>query len=319
MSNALKFAHMSKYLNFKLGRMQVIKPYFKKSFEEIGILKDIEKIFRKIRPAPFIMPKKGKSVILIVSGGLDSTSLWLTLIKKYKLKVYPIHFYNGMRSQKWSAQFFADYFQKRFPGYSFPLEIRTKIHDFYKYPFSKKNMNNLKEKFILNNVTFNKINNRPELLVPSNPTRFFYFNIAAFEYAHLLRLKKGVDINTVFIGIIEDDTLVVREATLTTLRAINLACCLIFADSDWQMSAPIEKEGNFYYSKKEFVTYAVKNGLPLEKTWSCEKNGLFHCGRCYHCAARSVFLKELNSNDKTFYLFNNKIVSIINKLLRLFF
>lgn len=292
--------------------MPTIIPAFKKSFEEKKILFKIDKIFSEIRGYAFKMPKKKSSVILVVSGGLDSVSLWLLLLRKYCFTVYPIYFDNGNSSQKKSILFFSKYFHNKYPSLSKPLSITKKP-----YPTNQK-ITQLNDMFVLANLVYNKIDRKYAVLFPSSPTRSFYFNFYAFEYAYLLKQRRGININTVFTGIVPDDAYFVRESTLTTLRAINLAFCLIFGDSKWQFSGPLEKKSGFYYTKSSLINYALKNNLPIEKAWSCDNRHKYHCGECPSCKTRIEVFQKLKIKDKTVYRkpFLDIIVKIFKKYIK---
>lgn len=278
-----------------------ISPYFGKTFENKEILSKIDRILIKLRRKPFIMPEKNSSVILIASGGLDSVSLWLMLLKKYRLRVYPIYFDNGNRSQKESVVYYDSIFKKTYPDRSLSLTTVKKPYPEYKNYIKKDIFSKLDGQFILANLVFNRDLGKKGVLIPGAPTRLFYFNVFAFEFAHLLRIRSGEKIDTVFTGIVPDDSLTRRESTLTTIRAINLATILIFGNENWQCQAPLDKKNSFYFSKKDLVRYALKNGLDLRKTWSCDRRGKYQCGACPSCFARKKVFKELKIIDPTIY------------------
>ena len=157
---------------------------------------------------------------------------------------------------------------------------------------------------MVNNLTFNKLNRRYGILLIGTPTRQFYFNLSAYEYCNRLLLEKGVLIKTVFNGIVPDDAKFARESTLALIRSINLSFNLLFRDFGIQSLSPLEKEAGFYFHKKDLLKYALKAGLPIEKTWSCGKNGWYHCGICPSCRTRISVFEEAGIKDKTIYFVN---------------
>lgn len=280
-----------------------ISPYLQKTFENKKILSRINKIISDIRGKSFIMPKKNSSVILVVSGGLDSIPLWLMLLKKYHLKVYPVYFDNGSKQQKKAVLFYSSLFKKRFPKQSSSLIITKKNYPTYNYKYKNKKelFSNLTKQFIQANLIYHKTLKKIGVFFHRSPTRLFHFNIFASELAYYLNIKSGENINTVFTGIVPDDSLVSRESTLMTIRAVNLAVILIFGNENWQCQAPLDKENNFYFTKKDLVSYAIKNHLDLKKTWSCNFSGQFHCGKCSSCLSRKNTFAELKIKDPTIY------------------
>lgn len=49
--------------------------------------------------------------------------------------------------------------------------------------------------------------------------------------------------------------------------------------------------------KSEVVSLAVALGVPLEATWSCNRDGLRHCGDCEGCRARAKAFDEAGATD----------------------
>ena len=101
-----------------------------------------------------------------------------------------------------------------------------------------------------------------------------------------------------------DDAKFARESTLALIRSINLSFNLLFRDFGIQSLSPLEKEAGFYFHKKDLLKYALKAGLPIEKTWSCGKNGWYHCGICPSCRTRISVFEEAGIKDKTIYFVN---------------
>lgn len=53
--------------------------------------------------------------------------------------------------------------------------------------------------------------------------------------------------------------------------------------------------------KKEIVEFAVKNGSPIELSWSCYNDGDLHCGQCGPCYMRKEAFKRSGIQDPTKY------------------
>lgn len=96
-----------------------LKIYSKeKNFEDKYALFRLETIFTKKRNYSFRMPQRKKSVILLLSGGLDSVCLWNLLMDKYNLVVYPIYFNSLTRrseGQEESVEVFSRLFKNLYP------------------------------------------------------------------------------------------------------------------------------------------------------------------------------------------------------------
>jgi tRNA(Ile)-lysidine synthase TilS/MesJ len=68
-----------------------------RKYEDVTTIRSLESLLLKKRGYIFRMPKPGKSVILLLSGGLDSITCWGMLMEEFKLNVYPISFDRGER------------------------------------------------------------------------------------------------------------------------------------------------------------------------------------------------------------------------------
>ena len=154
---------------------------------------------------------------------------------------------------------------------------------------------------MVNNLNYSKLRNRYGISLVGAPTRQFYFTLASYEYRTRLLLEKGLIINTIFTGIVADDAAISRESTLALIRSVNLSFSLLFGDFQLQCLSGLEKEIGFFFRKENLLNYALKTGLPVEKTWSCEKNRRYHCGVCSSCRSRAYVFNQAGIKDKTIY------------------
>ena len=91
--------------------------YKKNKNEDFDLIEKIEKIFLKRKKIIFKKPKKGDSVILLLSGGFDSIAAWYFLMKDYDLNVYPLVLgkKNPLSKNIRSINYYSKYFEKKFP------------------------------------------------------------------------------------------------------------------------------------------------------------------------------------------------------------
>lgn len=296
-----------------------IKPPRRNKFEDVYTLLKIEKIFRHKRGWVFRMPKKKESVILLVSGGLDSIALWNLLLVKYELNVYPIYFSNSKRKVKGEEKainFFSQIFKAKYP---------LLFHKVFKKKYTPSFLfSNVSDKHkilsdlpnIINNLFYHPEYDRYLPILINNPTRLGNFAFGAYEYAHHLKYNKGISIQTIFVGIVPEDR-GFRESTLAVIRSINLSLCLILGNFLWQFTAPIEKHNNFYFTKRGLFNYALKSNLPIFETWSCNKEvDSIHCGSCFNCAMRISLFSKSGIKDATFYKKKYFIDHFMRKIIR---
>jgi len=296
--------------------------FFEKNFEDPEVLSRLEAILKDKRGYNFKMPLKNSPVILVVSGGLDSITLWFQLLNKYKLQVYPIHFLtpHSVLGERLSVNFFYNYFKKRFPELTRPVKF-IKLHFNFSFinPGNRQIFNN-NFPLLVKNLFYNKKTREKKVFVRNYPVRWASYMTAAYEYGLELQVKK-IPVHTIFTGTMPNDALVSRESTLTVLKAVNVFLCSIFGDWDWQITAPVEKKHKFFYWKQDFIKIGHKNSIPLGKTWSCgDYRYIFRqCGLCPTCRLRQWNFKEAGIKDKTSYFISSNTHGFLKKIaLKLF-
>lgn len=288
-------------------KKEILKTLKRKKFENIDAIKTIEKFFIKKRNYVFKMPPPSTPVILLLSGGLDSTISWAILTKIYGLIVYPLvrispESGNELRKTKKTLKFFSKFFKKEFPN-------------LFRKPFFFKDISLIPEihkKYLTNlrtdkNKLFNFITSNNEFLteIPDFMSRFIS---PALQYRNLIYIREKKKINTVFLGLVASDGDAVKAQTFTSLRSMMFNACNTTQDYKLQISSiAIEKELGHFLAGKDLVKIGSKLEFPIEKTWSCQKNGSrYHCGKCPNCGNRKYKFSNAGVDDKTIYLSNYK-------------
>lgn len=298
----------------KINKQEFKQRLMKRQYENVDAVDLIERYFYKKRGYIFSMPQKGESVILLVSGGLDSTITWGILLAIYKLKVYPLFLHRGhkrWKREKKSLVFFTQYYQKKFPHlfvkpqeYSTdipPKEITENMKDVASYLHYEKILKNLDLDSRV--VTFNTLGILPYL--------FPHFGIA---YGKYLEDHENVVVRTIFSSVCSGDGIVVPSQTFTALRCTMFDMCLATADFSWQFaSLPFEKEIGHYLDKADLIKIGSKMGLPMEKTWSCYADNRYQCGKCLTCESRKGSFSMAGVTDKTSY-HNERLHRELSKL-----
>jgi hypothetical protein len=118
----------------------------RREIEDKKLIKTIDSFFIRKRGYVVKMPKPGSSVILLVSGGMDSITAWASLMADYKVKVYPVHILTGQprniyeqKSVRYYSTIFSKKYRKHFrepifiSQHSTPPEIRR----YYRGDWSK--------------------------------------------------------------------------------------------------------------------------------------------------------------------------------------
>lgn len=290
-----------------MSKKSTVSLFSRNSFEEKDVLANLNLIFKKQRGYEFRMPPPGESVLLIVSGGLDSTMLWFHLLHTYKLRVFPIYLTspfmnkNHIPGEYSSVSFFHSYFKDKYPHQVEPIHYIPVDLSFSLT--SNTNINILKNNWrvLVENTQYDVKTKTGNIYLLDYPTRYARFLLSAYEYGLSLQAQK-IDVSTVFFGVVPNDAFIGRESTLTTLRSLNLFFCLLLGDWKWQVTGPVEKKNQFYFSKEKSIQIAHKHDIPIYKTWSCARRFPIHCGVCNACRYRQASFRSAHVPDKTHYL-----------------
>ncbi len=276
-----------------------------RNFEDNYTLSRLEKIFFAKRGWLSRIPKQNSSVILLLSGGIDTVSLWALLMERYRLHVYPIFVQNTSikkeNSELKSVKYFSELYKKKYPTFFHKVFIKN-----YSFSFSFSEFKGKKNISVDLPTMFHNLLNLPDQNtgIPSiidSPSRLGIYSYCALEYAYILRLTSNVYVNSIFFGIVPEDGLSIRESTQSVLKSINLSLCLILGDFNWQIMAPIDKKAKFYYEKKDLVRYTVSKNIPIDHSWSCRAYNKYHCGVCFSCITRKNVFNQVNFPDSTIY------------------
>ena len=71
-----------------------------------------------------------------------------------------------------------------------------------------------------------------------------------------------------------------------------------------------------HINKISLTKYSIKHFLPVEKTWSCNKNLPLQCGECMNCKSRKATFKIIKHPDNTQYLSNFKLITLGLKIIK---
>lgn len=288
----------------KISGKEFIERIKKKDLENLGTVKTIEDFFLKKRNYVFKMPSPGSPVILLVSGGIESTITWGLLLEKYKLNVYPLFLHRGMHRKKKeqrAVKFFSEYFKKKYPKqFHYPQEYSThlpppEIERAYANQYDFFHPLRLLEQYDPNTSVSKMMHTRGIL-----PFTFSFYGVA---YANYLWDHVNLKVNTVFNGVAPGDGDYVSSQTFTALRATLFAVCAATDDYTWQIaSLAFEKELGHWLEKQDLIRLGAKMKLPLEHTWSCYSARKYQCGdQCLTCQYRRIAFHKAKVRDMTHY------------------
>lgn len=245
-------------------------------------LKAIEQILMNERGYIFEKPV-GKDVVVLYSGGLDSTVMIDVIIKEWDSVVYPLYITRGARSQKFEEEAF-DFFVK-----------------FYKEKYPDSMGTPKKMKFDIPPHELKEDIPKERLLTIGHPMRNSTMQNLAVMYAVSLE-SSGRDIKTILTGSVREDT-TEPELGLLSLRAQTLNTCINTGDWRWQISSPLTEQTlpGRPLDKVDLIKHAIENNIPLEKTRTCFSADEIADGVCIGCQKRLNAFRYLEMQDRIPY------------------
>lgn len=210
-----------------------------------------------------------EDVVVILSGGLDSSVMVDMVIDRWDAIVHPLFVRRGQRACAYEEEafdFFADFYSKRFPNnVGEPSKLDMKIPpDQYKQEFAPSLSQTI-----------------------GHPMRNSTMQNMAVMYAMALNGKYDLDIKTILTGAVADDN-TEPEQGLLSLRSQTLNTCISMGDWLWQVTSPlidpylVERP----ISKAGLIRYAIDQGIPLERTRTCFGPYGEADGTCFACRKR---------------------------------
>lgn len=274
----------------KLSRKEINKKIAINRINDTAVINRIEKILIHKRGFVFKMPKKGSAVIVLMSGGLDTTVVASILLEEYGLQIYPLFINRKLpheKNIKKSLTFFSDLFRRQYPG---------KFHDIFEMKFTIPPAE-VKDVILSKENDIIKYQNRKG--VPLQPS--FYANYGVY-YAKYLEEVSGIKVRTIVGAWLPSNSEWYGYESFQSLRATMVNLCCMDDDYSWQFtSLPMERDLGYFFDKDELVRVGTKHRLPLEKTWTCYKGERLHCGTCPPCSTRIKAFHSAGVHDNTSY------------------
>ena len=219
-------------------------------------------------------------VILIFSGGMDSTILIDVIIREWNCKVILIYYKRNSKNQKWEEQsvdFFFNFYRERFPQnlvelIKLEIEIPSRAN--------KKYLDRTRQKI---------------MMLPLRNTIMWGY---AFTQAVYLSGKYGTTIRTVIVGSVKED-ISSPESGILSILSQNVHTCISMGLWYYQLLAPfIDGSLEKFYNKVDLLQYAKKCNIPMERTRSCFGANEAPCNKCLACENRNNAYAQLDIIEK---------------------
>ena len=230
--------------------------------------------------------RKGDSVVLLISGGLDSVITLSYIVEKFDLNVYPLFIKRGARAEEKeleAAQYYIKFYQERYGE-------------------------KVKDLFILNDedIPAKQLKNdfpKERMKAIGHPLRNSTLQNYAVMYATYVNAKYNENIRTILTGSVGDDT-TCPELSILSLRSQNLNVCINLGDWNWQITSPLidpELTDRIIF-KKDLILWAKEKKIPLNKTRTCVSDTEIADGTCSECKRRLKVFREMGLRDEAEYL-----------------
>ncbi|NHI92419.1 MAG: hypothetical protein EAX96_07935 [Candidatus Lokiarchaeota archaeon] len=218
-------------------------------------------------------------IIVLFSGGMDSTILIDLVIKKWNCKVILLHFLRDANNEEWenkAVDYFHEFYKDRYPENVLEL-IKLKIQ--IPSRINKEHLDRTRQKI---------------LGLPMRNSTMWNNSITQAIY---LSGKYNATIRTVLAGSVKDDQDNPESGPLSLLSQ-TLHSCFCTATWNLQVHAPLMDNsfqiGGFH--KVDLIRYAIKETIPIEKTRSCFGNEESPCNDCLACINRNNAFQEFKKS-----------------------
>ncbi|QLH10263.1 7-cyano-7-deazaguanine synthase [Nitrosarchaeum sp. AC2] len=207
-----------------------------------------------------MLPNLDDEIVVLWSGGLDSTGLIFLLLNKYPNSIiHPLFIKHGQKNMKYeeeSVYIYSKIFSDKFPlRFNEPFVISTDIP--------------AKE--------FKKINSK---------TRHYLRNSDLINNA--VRFATYKNISIIILATFEDDFVDgTKEYLQIKNEEINKG-----TDEYFTLLSPFLEDNFFCHTKTELISICKANGLELNKTRSCYEDNPEPCNDCPSCKRRDIALSN---------------------------
>ncbi len=261
-----------------------------------------------------------ESVVLLLSGGLDSVGLWYFLSKKLQVRVFPLFIQTKLIDTKRLSilHHYERVFKKEFPALFQKVFIYKTQSSLFSYSKQKRSgATPMLLDTVLHNLVFIKGKRERVPIMSDWPSRLSFFSSVALDYATKISYQQNTPVQKIIYGLTPEENRF-PGSLLPSLRLLTLTFCEITRNNNWQVVAPVDKKNKFFIRKHDLISFAHSHSVSLLSTWSCSKSSLLHCGTCFNCIARMYSFKKAGVKDTTVYgprpLISKKITNLAEKL-----
>ena len=223
------------------------------------------------------MELKNKSIVILLSGGLDSSTV-TGIAKQSKAKIFGLTFDYGQRHKKEldSASLISKHFEiEEFKIVKLDLSL-----------WGGSSLTDTEKNIPTDGIQTNKI---PNTYVPGRNTIFIS---VALSYA------EAINADFIGLGVNALDYSGYPDCRPDYIKKFQELADL--ANKRGRENKPIKIWTPLInFNKEKIIELAFENNIPLEKTWSCYSGNSKPCGKCDSCRIRdAAYEKWLNKRKK---------------------
>lgn len=256
--------------------------------EDPEIINKLEAIL-KYRRGYIFKPPVNEDVVMLASGGLDSTVTVDMIIREWNVRVHPLFIKRSARATPYEEvafDYFVDFYTKRFPkNLMEPFKVEVEVPP----------------------VTLKKYKRADQLVCLGHPMRNASLQNLGVQYAAWLEGTKNIKVNTILTSTVADDSF--PHSSLLALRAENIIVCIDTGNWQIQVTSPLLDSTlpNRPLYKKDLIYHAEKYDIPLEFTRTCIEGCEIPDGTCNECLERLRAFASAGKKDPIKYLVNKLV------------
>ncbi len=235
---------------------------------------DLEKILVDRRGWSLRQPRN-ENIVLMLTGGLDSSLLAEMSISELGARVFPFYIRRGAQAEKHeeaAARAVVHYLQEKYDD---------RIADLYSVDADippQRLKKSLDPAFVKRH---------------GHPMRNAIAELYAVQYATMLS-QNGEPSHTIAVGSIDGD--VRPDSQPISFLTTSLTACLHMDDWQWQIMSPFMIDGLLpgkkKISKKDILDWGVEHQFPLHLTRSCTSGTAQPCDECTACVRRNELFQQ---------------------------
>ncbi len=206
--------------------------------------------------------------LVILSGGLDSSTILAKVIDENDDDVSAIHFYYGQRHHR-------------------EKQAAQKIAEFYKIRLHQMDLSS-----IFSSLKGNALTDIDEVEIPEGHYTDPSMRLTVVPFRNLMFLSSGaafaasVGASTLYMGVHTGDHPIYPDCRPEFIHAARKVLKLGHYD-EISLKTPFLND-----TKAGIVKAGIQLGVPYELTWTCYKGESLPCGKCGACVERSEAFYE---------------------------